>query len=282
MVTTGLRHILGAQWESSGAVNSLFPIPSAWKSGPSRERQDRFQMWRHCSLRVLSLLRIALLAPWWGHGHQHVTEKRSYGYISKSDLWDGLTTTMLNPGLFKGRGRWWSDHRFSTLSLSTRWRKLSSSTAVDQPWEDKELMEETVEPELFHYWSRKYSKGSLMGAEHHGDSRTQISITSWAEGAHSSCKPNQPQEQRHPSKMSILVTIWNHLMSSPLGTVLILRLSVLQKTRKFHCVTVQHQMQEASFLCGAFGRYHYPNNECHFCVYLPFDLSHTLIANRFS
>lgn len=110
MVTTGLRYILGVQRESSGAVNSVFPISSAWMSGSSRERQDHFWMWRHTSLRVLSLLMFALLVLWWGDGHQQVT----YGYIPMCALWHGLTT-MLSPGLLKGRGKWWSDHSFSTL-----------------------------------------------------------------------------------------------------------------------------------------------------------------------
>lgn len=70
----------------------------------------------------------------------------------------------------------------------------------------------------------------------------------------------------------ILVTIRNRLVSSPLGPIFLLRLLVLHKTRKSHYLLVQHRLQEASILCGAFGRYHNPNHKCHFCVYLLFPL----------
>lgn len=70
----------------------------------------------------------------------------------------------------------------------------------------------------------------------------------------------------------ILVTNRNSLFSTPMGPICLLRLLALQKTRKSHYLPVQHQLQEALFLCGAFGRYHNLNHECHFCVYLLFPL----------
>ena len=81
----------------------------------------------------------------------------------------------------------------------------------------------------------------------------------------------------------ILVSIRHCLFSSPSGPICLLRLLALQKTRKSHNLPVQHRLQEGSCLCGAFGRYHNPNHECHFCVCLPFSLIFlTLIADRFS
>lgn len=338
MVTTGLWHVWGVQWASAGAVNSLFPILSTWKSGSSRERQRHFWMLSHSLLRIMDLLRIALQAPQGGDGHQQVTAKRSHGHVPMCGLWHGLTTTMLTPGFLRGRGRWWSSsaweeknemhskhhvkaHQLWFLSLAGHNAENTpplcacpgmvevSSSMCGRAGHDRDCgvglrSQVTIHFPLSVHQVKEiaqfdYVWPALRGQGAHGRAGgtkalafLKHKVPKWF--PHGRTAPQRQRDTTSPAgekvptalaKLApgtemprqnehflILVTIRNRLFSSPSGPICLLRLLMLQKTRKSHYLPVQHWLQEASFLCGAFGHYHNPNHKCHFCVYLLFPL----------
>lgn len=70
-------------------------------------------------------------------------------------------------------------HPLFTLSVhqvATKGRKLSGLIMFDQPWEDRELMEELLEPKLLHSWSSRAPKCSLLDREPHGGGGTLVSL----------------------------------------------------------------------------------------------------------
>lgn len=70
-------------------------------------------------------------------------------------------------------------HPLFMLSLhqvATKCRKLSGLTVFDQPWEDRELVEELVGPKFLHSWSTGAPKGFLLDREPHRGGGTLISL----------------------------------------------------------------------------------------------------------